>query len=308
MKRSKRLWVLLGVLAAVCVVTAAVLQMEDRQEQIRESGEVVLSISPDSVDSLSWDYDSETLSFHKEEGWVYDEDEAFPVDDEKIGDLLGEFEEFGAAFIIEEVEDYSQYGLDDPVCTIRLTAGEESWEILLGDYSTMDSQRYVSIGDGNVYLAVNDPLDEFDAALSDLILNDQVPDLDGATRIAFAGEEDYEAERLEDGSAYSYCADDRYFVSRDGAYLPLDTGKVETYLRSMTNMDLTDYVTYNATQEELESYGLDSPELTVTVDYSYEDEDGETASDTFTLSVSRDPEELAVAQEAEAEHQNNSGS
>ena len=34
MKRSKRLWVLLGVLAAVCVVTAAVLQMEDRQEQI----------------------------------------------------------------------------------------------------------------------------------------------------------------------------------------------------------------------------------------------------------------------------------
>ena len=85
------------------------------------------------------------------------------------------------------MEDYSQYGLDDPVCTIRLTAGEESWEILLGDYSTMDSQRYVSIGDGNVYLAVNDPLDEFDAALSDLILNDQVPDLDGATRIAFAG-------------------------------------------------------------------------------------------------------------------------
>ena len=301
MKRSKRLWVLLGVLAAVCVVTAAVLQMEDRQEQIRESGEVVLSISPDSVDSLSWDYDSETLSFHKDEGWVYDDDEAFPVDDEKIGNLLGEFEEFGAAFIIEEVEDYSQYGLDDPVCTIRLTAGEESWEILLGDYSTMDSQRYVSIGDGNVYLAVNDPLDEFDAALSDLILNDQVPDLDGATRIAFAGEEDYEAEQLEDGSAYSYCADDRYFVSRDGAYLPLDTGKVETYLRSMTNMDLTDYVTYNATQEELESYGLDSPELTVTVDYSYEDEDGETASDTFTLSVSRDPEELAAAQEAEAE-------
>ena len=80
MKRSKRLWLLLGVLAAVCVVTMAVLQMEERQEQIRNSGEVVLAISPDSVDSLSWDYDSETLSFHKDEGWVYDEDEAFPVD------------------------------------------------------------------------------------------------------------------------------------------------------------------------------------------------------------------------------------
>lgn len=37
----------------------------------------------------------------------------------------------------------------------------------------MDSQRYVSIGDGNVYLAVNDPMDYFDVTLSDMILNDE---------------------------------------------------------------------------------------------------------------------------------------
>ena len=102
----------------------------------------------------------------------------FPVDDEKIGELLARFESFGVSFIIEEVEDYGQYGLDDPVCTISLSAGDQSYEITLGDYSTMDSERYVSIGDGNVYLVPEDPLDYFDAVLSDMIKNDEIPSLD----------------------------------------------------------------------------------------------------------------------------------
>lgn len=46
------------------------------------------------------------------------------------------------------------------------------------------------------------------------------------------------------------------------------------------------------------TYGLDTPELTITVDYTTEDEKGKEISDTFILSVSRDPEELAAAKEA----------
>ena len=38
-------------------------------------------------------------------------------------------------------------------------------------------ERYVSIGDGNVYLVQNDPLDQFDAVLSDMIDHDDVPPL-----------------------------------------------------------------------------------------------------------------------------------
>lgn len=95
----------------------------------------------------------------------------------KINELIEQFEQFSAAFIIEEVTDYSQYGLDDPVCTIEMVAGEETYNIKLGDYSSMDSQRYVSIGDGNVYLATSDPMDYFDATLSDMILHDDTPSL-----------------------------------------------------------------------------------------------------------------------------------
>lgn len=293
MKRLKRIYLLLGILAVVCLSTIGVMRLEEHKEKIRNTDAIILSVPADSVQALSWEYGSESFAFHREEKWLYDKDEAFPVDEEAINGLLEQFREFGAAFIIEEPEDYGQYGLDEPICTIRLTAEEQSYEILLGDYSSMDSQRYVSIGDGNVYLVKNDPLDHFDVSVSDLIDQDEIPSFGEIEGIQFAGAENYSISYEED-SADTYCADDVYFISRDGKTLPLDTSRVEEYIRNMRNLNLTDYVTYNVTDEELASYGLDEPELTVTVKYRTEDENGEEISDTFVMNISRSPEEKAA--------------
>ena len=300
MKWSKRLYILLGVLAVVCAGTYGVLQYEERKEEISNSDEVVLEISADDVTGLSWEYDSQTLSFHKNEIWTYDDDEAFPVSEEKIDELLDVFGEFRVSFVIEDVEDYAQYGLDDPVCTIDIETADETYEIQLGDYSTMDSERYVSIGDGNVYLVQEDPLDTYDAVLSDMIQNDETPSFGSAeiAQIQFSGSEDYQISYVED-STDSYCADDVYFTEQDGETRPLDTSNVDSYLSVISNLDLTDYVTYNATEEELASYGLDDPDLTVTVQYTPEDdedtEENEAVEQTFVLNLSRDPEEAAAA-------------
>ncbi len=301
MKRSKRLYILLGVLVVVCAGTYGVLQYEERKEQISNSEEVVLEISGDDVTGLSWEYNSETLSFHKRDTWTYDDDEAFPVNEAKIKELLDVFREFGVSFVIEDVEDYGQYGLDDPVCTINIETADETYEIQLGDYSTMDSERYVSIGDGNVYLVQEDPLDSFDAVLSDMIRNDETPSFGSAqvAQIQFSGSEEYQIAYEED-STNTYCADDVYFTERDGEICPLDTSNVDSYLSTISKLDLTDYVTYNATEEELASYGLDDPDLTVTVQYTPEDdedtEENEAVEQTFVLNISRDPEEAAAAE------------
>ncbi|HQC82457.1 MAG TPA: DUF4340 domain-containing protein, partial [Bacillota bacterium] len=53
-----------------------------------------------------------------------------------------------------------------------------------------------------------------------------------------------------------------------GKSLPLDTTRVNDYLRNIKYLDLTDYVTYKATAEDLTKYGLDKPELTVTLKYT----------------------------------------
>ncbi|MCI8417065.1 MAG: DUF4340 domain-containing protein [Lachnospiraceae bacterium] len=298
MKRSKRIYTLLGVLAVACIATYGVMGYEEHKEQIRNSEEVILEISEDSVKSISWEYESEAFSFRKEETWLYEEDEAFPVDEEKINRLLEQFASFGVSFVIEEVEDYNQYGLDDPICRIQLKTEEQSYEILLGNYSNMDSQRYVSIGDGNAYLVKEDPLEQFDIELRDLIQHDKTPYFEKITGIQFAGTENYSITYEED-SEDTYCADDVYFTEYESKKKPLDTLLVEGYLSHISGLDLTDYVIYNASEEELVSYGLDSPELTVTVDYSYENEDGEETSDAFVLHVSRDPKERDLSSDTE---------
>ncbi len=191
MNRSKKLCILLGVLAVACIATFAVMRVEERKEQIKNSEEIILEVPGDSVQSLDWEYEGNTLAFHKEDTWLYDEDTAFPVSEEKISELLAIFQEFGVSFIIEDVEDFGQYGLDDPVCTIHLATEDQTYEVKLGDYSKMDSQRYVSIGDGNVYLVKNDPLNLFDATIWDLVDNEEVPDFDQVTGITFSGAKNY---------------------------------------------------------------------------------------------------------------------
>ena len=299
MSRSKKLYILLGVLAVACVATFAVMQMEDRKEQIRETGEIILELPTESVQSLSWDYNETSLTFHKDGVWLYDEDENFPVSEEKINELLEQFQAFGAAFIIEDVEDFGQYGLDDPICTISLSTEGQDYEIKLGDYSKMDSQRYLSIGDGNVYLVKHDPLDEFNATIRNLIDHDEVPDFDQVTGISFSGAENYSI-TYEEESAGTYREEDVYFASQNGKNLPLDTNRVRDYLDYIGYLNLTDYVTYNATEEELSTYGLDDPELTVAVNYAVA-EDGQERSDAFVLHISRDPEEKTSSKEQEEE-------
>lgn len=295
MKRYKRIGILLGVLVAVCLAILAVTLVERRQEQIKTTAAVILTVDSEDVQSLCWDANGETLAFHRDDGWHYDEDDAFPVDAEKMDDLLGLFKEFGAAFVIEEVEDYGQYGLDDPVCTIEMTAGDKNYTVKLGDYSVMDEQRYVDIGDGNVYLVNTDPMDSFDVTIRDLIDNDDTPQIDELTSLIVEGADDYTLTRQEDSDA-SVCADDVYFTRQGSTDLPLDTALVDGYATTLQSLDLTDYVTYTATDADLAQYGLDDPELTLTAGYTYEDEDGKDADGTFVLHVSRDPDERAKAE------------
>lgn len=288
MNRSKKLCILLGVLIVSCVAALIAMHTEERKEEIKTSGETVLKIESAKVSALSWEVGDETLRFHRDGDWYYDDDEAFPVDEEAIDTLLEQFRSFGAAFTIENADDLSQYGLDAPECTITITTEDETYTILLGDYSTMDSQRYVSIGDGNVYLAVSDPLDVYDVALSDLIRHDRTPSFDEVYTISFSGAENYTI-TYEKDSGKSYCADDVFFTQEDA---PLDTSRVRSYISALRYLTLSDYVTYNAGEDDLHACGLDDPELTISVAYM---DDG--TEDTFLLQISRDLE----AREASAE-------
>ena len=139
------------------------------------------------------------------------------------------------------MEDFGQYGLDTPVCTIRMETEEKNYEIQLGNFSTMDSERYVSIGDGNAYLVKKDPLEQFEIEISDMIKHDEIPKLEKVTGISFSGEE---PERIiyEEDSVNSYLKVDVYFMEQGEEHLPLDTARVKNYLDAIRKLDMKDYI------------------------------------------------------------------
>ena len=64
-------------------------------------------------------------------------------------------------------------------------------------------------------------------------------------------------------------------------------------------LNLSDYVNYKVTQEELANYGLDAPDLTVTVNYTVEDDEGNTTDQTFTLTVGHSQDQKDQAADGE---------
>lgn len=303
MKRGKKIGILSGMLCCISLAAFGVSRYEQRKEQIKNSDEIILEVAGDEVKTLSWECSTGSFAFHRDENgvWLYDTDEAFPVDEEKIGELLEQFREFGVSFIIEEVEDWEQYGLDEPACTIRLETDGESYEILLGGYSSMDSERYVSIGDGSAYLVKNDPLESFEIEISDLIRHDEIPKLKNVTQLQFSGET---SERIfyEEDSTSSYYAGDVYFMEQGDHSRPLDTGRVNDYLNTIKNLNLKDYVNYDAAKEDLAQYGLDAPVLSLSLDYvTVEEGTEEEKEETFILNIGRDPAEQGKRGTEEAE-------
>ena len=93
MTRKARLLLLTGILVVTVGAAVGVSLTEQQREEIQESGEVVFQLPVDDATALSWTYTNEesgetSLSFHRDGSWSYDEDAAFPVDGEKVQELL----------------------------------------------------------------------------------------------------------------------------------------------------------------------------------------------------------------------------
>ncbi len=284
MDRKQKLYSLVAVLGIVCLGIIGVLRFEETKEQIKEKQQTILEIKTDDVIRLEWEYNGEKFAFTKEDKWYYDDDNSFPVDEKEINTLLGLFESFGTAFEISDVSDFSQYGLDDSDCIITITTDSQTYTITTGDYSTMDSQRYVSTDDGNVYLANSDPQDYFDIDLDGLLADDEIPSFDKVDSIVFTGSEEYEIIYTED-SANTYCKDDVYFTTLNGKTVPLDTENIDSFISAIENLNLVNDVTYNADSDQLEYYGLNNPQLKIEIEYHYQDSDKNDVYDSFILSV-----------------------
>lgn len=299
MKRGKKLLILTLALVIVAGAAFAAVKFIPDEDVEATEAEVIFSLDADAATALSWTREGETLSFENSGGgWVYAGDADFPLDVSYINTMLGSLAELTSSKTIEAPDDLAEYGLEEPECSISVTAEAET-TIDIGDETSLDGLRYVSIGDGNVYLVSSDLLTSFSCGLYDLVAKEAIPDM--SDLVSFSVETasgTLDIVYLEDsGLAYT----DRYswFSLAGSEYTALDTDLTESLVSLVTGLAWGECVDYDAELKDLGDYGLDTPAVTVCVSYiettevetNETDEDGEPVYETreeersFTLEL-----------------------
>ncbi|MGN0968565.1 MAG: DUF4340 domain-containing protein [Oscillospiraceae bacterium] len=291
MKRGKKLMLLGLVLVVLAGASFAALKLNpdtDANSSTAEESVRIYSVDPDNVTKLSWTYNGETVTLMDAgDGWMYADDRNFPLDESYLDAMLDALSEITASKTIENVEDLAQYGLEEPVCALTVTAGTTS-EIKLGDETGLGGQRYLSLGDGSVYLVDSSLLNDFSYGLYDIIQKESIPSMSTIRSFVVGdGTRQFAIDYLENsGLAHS----DRYtwFAETEDGYCTLDPELTESFVEQVTYLKWGRCVDYKATASALKEYGLDDPAVTVTVTYvetskvetNMTDDDGNTIYDT----------------------------
>lgn len=277
MRRSRKLVILLAVLVVLAGATALVkwLTPEETEEAAEPIG--VLSVDGESLIALSWEYGGESVRFDCADGvWTYSEDDAFPVDSTHLEGMLSALSDVTASRVIESPSDLADYGLEEPLCTVTVTTGDETVQLLLGDETGLGGERYASIGDGRVYLVDDGLLDSFVYGLYDLVEMESIPDLsslDSLTLTADGQTESWYWQEAEDEDG------EDAWILEDGTQTDAETA--EALAAALADLSWSSCVSYAAGDEELAEYGLDTPAASVTAQYtqSVQVDTGETDDD-----------------------------
>ncbi len=267
MSRGKKMIALLGVLIVLCVATFAVSRMDLNAEVVEETPSVsAYSIGSDAVVSaLSWTYNDETLTFcYADETWSYADDESFPLDSTALESMISVLSDVTASRTLEDVEDLSEYGLDAPQASVTVTTDDGTTTLDWGNESTLGDGRYLSIGDGNVYLAT-DLLSYFTYELYDLVSMESLPSMTQVTDFTIDAETQTLSLVYLEESGLTYTDALVWFAADEEGYTALDTDLAESLIAEISAISWVSCENYNATDDDLAAYGLDSPTATVTL-------------------------------------------
>ena len=272
-KKSVNLITAVGVLVvlsgAYVGVKAYVAKQEAADtESAEEENPEIISIASADVKSIKFVIDKKEVTFEKDgDSWVKSDETAFPVDQDKIDTLVSSLNSIKAERTLENVEDASEYELDQPENTITVTTEDgETTVIQLGMENDSTSQEYIDLNKdySTVYVVSNSTFSSFEGTLYDFAKSGVFPTVDSSTvsKISVDGKD----------SSYVVEKDENNFwnITGNGETEKADSAKATSLASTLSSVAYASFVNYNCAEDELSQYGLDKPYAEITVDYQEE--------------------------------------
>ena len=179
MKRGKKLTVLIVILALMMGLYVIVTKWTAAQEEKESEASytTVFSFDVDDVTEITWQYNvseetdegtetgTEQWTLKKVDGsWNYGEDEDLDLDEEAVDSMISNISALTSeqVFDIDESDDLSQYGFDEPISKITVKTESEEYTLITGDYNDVAYAYYAMIeGSNQVFITEGTYTDVF---------------------------------------------------------------------------------------------------------------------------------------------------
>lgn len=267
--------VILGVLCAAYEgVNFYVTSQEEKETEENDTSVDLVSLEADDITAVSFTADQNEVEFDKkDDSWTEKSDANFPVNQDTVDSAVKGVASLTADQEISDVEDISQYDLDNPQNTITLTTADGDTSLQIGMESS-NNQYYVKKADDdkNVYLVSSTSIEPFMGTLYDFAESGTFPSVTSATITDVKVDKENSYELTQD-------ADNLFWNVSDGKTTEkADTTKAGTVTSAVGSLAYDKFVDYNCTDDS--KYGFDDPYAVITVKYTEEeavesDEDSE---------------------------------
>ena len=298
--------VVLGVLCAAYEgVNFYVTSQEEKETEENDTSVDLVSLEADDITAVSFTADQNEVEFDKkDDSWTEKSDANFPVNQDTVDSAVKGVASLTADQEISDVEDMSQYDLDNPQNTITLTTADGDTSLQIGMESS-NNQYYVKKADDdkNVYLVSSTSIEPFMGTLYDFAESGTFPSVTSATIT------DVKVDK-ENGYELTQDADNLFWNVSDGETTEkADTTKAGTVTSAVGSLAYDKFVDYNCTDDS--KYGFDDPYAVITVKYTEEeavesDEDSEESTDADTEESTTDEATADTSEDADASDEDSS--
>ncbi len=303
-RKTKQMVILLGMLVVLLAVYAGITVYNQKQEEqaqkeaeIAENGFVVKEMDMDSIIGFSYEHpNSEEFSdtkytFSKQgEMWYYKDDLEFPVNQTVAQTKVEDLSKVYAKRLLEESDaSFADYGLDNPVLTVSVTDGKEVITYHIGNYNESTADYYMNVdGTNQVYTVDGTLWMGFAMELYDMVEMDSFPEIqtDHISHVNIKTEKeelDFYFEvtgtQTEASTAKVTNVGDWYIVDGSGNKVKANSAKTAALMSSIVDLDYVQEVNYNCEESQLGAYGLDTPRVVITIDYTVDQVDHSTVEE-----------------------------
>ena len=272
--------VVLGVLCAAYEgVNYYVTSQEEKETEENDTSVDLVSLEADDITAVSFTADQNEVEFDKkDDSWTEKSDANFPVNQDTVDSAVKGVASLTADQEISDVEDMSQYDLDNPQNTITLTTADGDTSLQIGMESS-NNQYYVKKEDDdkNVYLVSSSSIEPFMGTLYDFAESGTFPSVTSATITDVKVDKENSYELTQD-------ADNLFWNVSDGKTTEkADTTKAGTVTSAIGSLAYDKFVDYNCTDDS--KYGFDDPYAVITVKYTEDEQETQTVEKTLTIYV-----------------------